>query len=288
MSDSEETYKSIAVLGIGTVAAPLIEAGLLANNASVLVITRPSPKARQIPEGAHHAAIDYTDVSALTAAFRKHSVEVVVSTVNHEALDVQPAVAEAAKKAGVKLFVPSEYGLPSAGHTEGVLLVKSRFVDSLVAAGLPYARLYVGGFIEWIPYLFAINETGKFNIIGEGKAPATFTAISDIAGFLAYVLTHLPPSQLHNVSFRIQGERKTPRELAALYGDKAPLVEISEFPPSVKDGAFRKFLQVAFNAGFASTGYDAAEGKDDEKRAGSSNSLWPGHQWKTVKEVLNL
>ncbi|KAH7928779.1 NAD(P)-binding protein [Leucogyrophana mollusca] len=285
---SEATYKSIAVLGVGTVAIPLIKE-LLANGASVLIITRPSPKARQIPEGAHHAAIDYTDVSALTAAFRKHGVEVVVSTINHEALDAQPPVAEAAKNAGVKLFVPSEYGLPTAGHTEGILGVKSRFVDSLVAAGLPYARLYVGGFIDSIPYLLALDETGKLNIIGEGRTSATVTAqIDSASGFLAYVLTHLPPSQLHNVTFRIQGERKTLRELASLYGDKVPVVEISEFPPSVKDGAFRAYLQAAFNSGAASTGFDAAEGKDDEQRAGSSNSLWPGHQWRTVKEVLSL
>ncbi|KAH7927667.1 NAD(P)-binding protein [Leucogyrophana mollusca] len=285
---SEATYKSIAVLGIGTVATPLIKAGLLAHNASVLVITRPSSTARQIPEGAHHTAIDYADVSALAAAFRQHGVEVVVSTINHENLDAQPPAAEAAKKAGVKLFVPSEYGLPTAGHTEGILGAKSRFVDSLVAAGLPYARLYVGIFIEWIPFFFGLDETGKLNIVGEGKTPATFTAVSDIAGFLAYVLTHLSPSQLHNATFRIQGERRTPRELAALYGDKVPVVQISEFPLSVKNGAFRTYLQVAFNSGAGSTGFDAAEGKDDEKRAGSSNSLWPGHQWRTVKEVLNL
>ncbi|KAH7928778.1 NAD(P)-binding protein [Leucogyrophana mollusca] len=284
---SEATYKSIAVLGIGTVANPLIKE-LLANGASVLVITRPSSKARQIPEGAHHTAIDYTDAPALTAAFRKHGVEVVVSTINHGALDAQPPAAEAAKEAGVKLFVPSEYGPPTAGHTEGIGGMKSRFADFLVATGLPYTRLYVGVFIDWIPYLFALDETGKLNIIGEGSSPATVTAVSDITGFLAYVLTHLPPSQLHNATFRIQGERKTLRELAALYGDRVPVVDISEFPSSVKNGAPRAVLQAIFNSGIGSTGFDAAEGKDDEQRAGSSNSLWPGHQWRTVKEVLNL
>ncbi|KAH7923756.1 NAD(P)-binding protein [Leucogyrophana mollusca] len=284
---TETTYKSFAVLGAGTVATPLIKE-LLTHNASVLVVTRPSARARVLPVGAKHAAIDYADIDALATAFRENNVEVIVSTINHDNLEAQPPTAEAAKKANVKLYVPSEYGLPTAGHTEGLLGVKNRFAESLVAADLPFARLYVGNFADWIPYLFALSETGKLNIVGEGTTRGSFTAVSDITGFLAYVLTHLQPSQLHNATFRIEGDRKSLMELASLYGDKVPVARISEFPATVENGPLRAWLQSAVNSGIASTGFDAVKGKDDEDLARSSHSLWPGHQWKSAKEVLNL
>ncbi|KAH7913355.1 hypothetical protein BJ138DRAFT_1134145 [Hygrophoropsis aurantiaca] len=284
---SATPYKSIAVLGLGTVATPLVKE-LLGHGASVLVITRPSSTSRNVPEGAQHAAIDYSNVSALTDAFRKHNVEVVVSTVNHNSINTQPPTAEAAKRAGVKLYVPSEYGLASGGQTQGVLGEKSRFIDSLVAADIPYLRLYVGGFIEWIPFLLGLPETGKLNIIGEGTTRGSFTALDDIAGFLAYILTHTPPSQLHNATLRIQGDRKSLREIAALYDGKVEIAQIAEFPADIPEAGLRTFLQKEFEVGVGSTGFDAAKGRDDEQLAGSSNSLWRGQQWKTVKEVLNL
>lgn len=40
--------------------------------------------------------------------------------------------------------------------------------------------------------------------------------------------------------------------------------------------------------GAGSTGWDATAGKEGKDKAGSSNGLWEGHHWKTIREVLNL
>ena len=52
-------------------------------------------------------------------------MEVVISALAFGALPAQRTIADAAKEAGVKLFVPSEYGMPTEGGKEGVTVIKS-------------------------------------------------------------------------------------------------------------------------------------------------------------------
>ena len=74
-------------------------------------------------------AVDFTDPPALTEQFRLHNCEVIISAINHDYLEVQASTLEAAKNAGVKLYVPSEYGIPSEGQ-DGILGRKSEFVGT--------------------------------------------------------------------------------------------------------------------------------------------------------------
>jgi hypothetical protein len=43
---------------------------------------------------------------------------------------------------------------------------------------------------------------------GDGNQQISFTARTDIARFVSYVLTHLPPEQLKNRGFAIAGDNK--------------------------------------------------------------------------------
>ncbi|KAH7887988.1 hypothetical protein F5I97DRAFT_1926387 [Phlebopus sp. FC_14] len=281
---SQNTFKSFAVLGAGTIGVPLVEE-LLANGASVVVMTRPSSKHRSFPAGAKHVTVDFTDIPALTAHFREHNVEVVVSAINQEHLDVQLPSAEAAKSVGVKLYVASEYGLPSEGHKESLLAAKSEFIEYLRAMRLPYLRLYVGLFMEFIPEVLALEYNGRANLTGKGDKGGSVTAISDAAGYLAYVLTHAPPGDLENRTFRIQGERMSLRDMAALYGEKVQVVHIPRFPDDLQGAWLKGYLQSQFDAGSASVTYSALTDTDVQKL---DNDLWPGHRWKTAKEDLGL
>ncbi|KDQ14394.1 hypothetical protein BOTBODRAFT_174875 [Botryobasidium botryosum FD-172 SS1] len=262
-------YTSFAVIGAGLIGGPIVQ-NLIDNGASVVVIARPgSSTANKLPAGAKSAVVDLKSASALAAAFREHKVEVVVSTVGHPGLPTQPVIADGAKAAGVKLFVPSEFGVPTDGYTEGDLGVKSKFASYLAEIGLPSARIFNGLFIDFIPWAAEI-DSGKFKILGKGESKVTVTAAEDIAGFTAYILTNLPPSKLQNAAFRIQGAYVTLREVAALYGDAYPIEHVDKF-----EDAFKTGLQSVIESGAATTG-------------GTSNELWEGHQWKGIKEVLKL
>lgn len=86
-------------------------------------MTRPGYK-RILPAGAKKATADLHDVDTVAALLKEHNVEVVISTVPHTpgGYAVQPALGDAAKKAGVKLFAPSEFGMPTDGHMKPGLL----------------------------------------------------------------------------------------------------------------------------------------------------------------------
>jgi hypothetical protein len=49
-------------------------------------------------------------------------------------------------------------------------------------------------------------KEGKI-VMGEGLAPVSTTSINDVARFAAHILTALPPAQLENAKFRIEGDR---------------------------------------------------------------------------------
>lgn len=58
--------------------------------------------------------VDYSNGTELEAALKGH--EVVISTFAEAGVVVQPGLAKAAKAAGIKLFVPSEYGFVRLIH----------------------------------------------------------------------------------------------------------------------------------------------------------------------------
>ena len=92
--------------------------------------------------------VDYSNDESIKHALT--GVDVVISTVSIPALDVQGKIAAAAKEAGVKLFVPSEFGGITEGETKGLFAVKANLQGQLKALGLPYVLFYTGPFADYI------------------------------------------------------------------------------------------------------------------------------------------
>ena len=97
--------------------------------------------------------VDYSNDESVKQALT--GVDVVISTVATPALNAQVKIAAAAKEAGVKLFVPSEFGGDPEGSTDGVLGVKANILNQLKDLGIPYAAFYTGPFMDyvWISYV---------------------------------------------------------------------------------------------------------------------------------------
>jgi hypothetical protein len=275
-------YQRFAVIGVGAVGLAVSKA-LLERNAFVLIITRPgsSTPTSSFPANANLAAVDITDVTALASVLRANDTEVVISAIGIAGLSTQHIQGDAAKAAGVKLFVPSEFGFPSIGREGHTLQLKDRFAVYLRSIGLPSARLFNGGLMEWIPFLVLLDKTGKFHITKGSDKGVSWTATADVAGFLAHVLVSFPPSELADSIFRIEGEHASLDDIAAMYGDKVEIVQ-----DTFAGDAFRTYMFAEIEKGMGSTGWDFATGKD--LGPGSSNVLWAGHKWKGIKEILNL
>ncbi|KZP04207.1 NAD(P)-binding protein [Athelia psychrophila] len=267
-------YKNVAVIGAGVIGTPIVKA-LLQEGVNVIVVSRPaSPSGKDLPAGAKVVAIDYTDVSALAALFKEHATEVVISTVSFQALGHQHGLGDAAKQAGVKLFVPSEFGVDTAEYNEALQNVKTELAAHLKNIGLPSARIFNGLFTTFLPWLLTV-DTGKIRLIGKGDQKFSATHPDDIAGFLAYILTHLPESELHDKVFRLEGERATINEVIEHYGGKYPVEHVD----AISDDAVKTLLQTLIDHGQALA---------VEEGEATSNALWTGHAWKGVKESLGL
>lgn len=119
---------------------------LASSGASVTILSRSTDT--KAPAGAKVVSVDYASESSLVSAVS--NVEVVISTLSGGGFAVQPALAQASKKAGVKLFVPSEFGIDTTLITQGFLLGKKNFHQALRDLGLPYLLVSNGPFLDTV------------------------------------------------------------------------------------------------------------------------------------------
>ncbi|KAJ7864799.1 hypothetical protein B0H14DRAFT_3602176 [Mycena olivaceomarginata] len=278
------TCKSFAVGGGGKLGIPIVNA-LAAQNVAVVLLSRSGLDAsKALPAGVTVATVDTTDAAAVAAVFEQHQVEVVISTITTAAVGAQTVLVDAAKRAGVKLFAPSEFGMSTEGDSKNP---KNKIIEYTKAAGVPYARFFNGMITEFLPFLIGFDKDHrKITLVGRGDAAVSFTSIADIAGFVAHVLTTLPPSELPNRTFRVQGDRATMNELGPIF--KAEVQHTDKIAGPM--GEFKTMMLLLTDTGVGSTGWDAemkAE-KSGSEAAGSANALRPGHHWRSIKEVHNM
>ena len=160
-------FKNFAVVGAGALGNFIINQ-LLKDKAAgtvndVVVLSRQASStsaldapADQLSQGSNTTVgsaaklitVDYSNKESIKKALT--GVDVVISTISGMALGVQPKIAEAAKEVGVKLFVPSEFGGPTEGATEGLFGAKANIQEQLKAIGIPYALFYTGPFADYL------------------------------------------------------------------------------------------------------------------------------------------
>ncbi|KAH8999534.1 NAD-P-binding protein [Lactarius akahatsu] len=175
-------YKNFAVVGAGAIGSFIVRQLLVEKAAGTVndVVgskTTVDPAAKLIP-------VDYLN---------KESVKKALTGVVRTALGLQPRIAQAAKEVGVKLFVPSEFGGPTKGETEGLFGEKGKIEEQLKAIGIPYALFYTGGFADslWVPHLDLDVTSGKVSVGSDGSNPMPFTSRLDIARYLSYSLNEI-------------------------------------------------------------------------------------------------
>lgn len=105
-----------------------------------------------------------------------------------------------------------------------------------------------------------------------------------LPGFFAHVLTTLPPSELNDKIFRIEGERATLLKVASILN--APIEFVQKVPGDTS--GLLSLLSTKFEEGKPYTSWSPADEKDIEGEEGNHNHLWTGHKWKSIKQALDL
>jgi hypothetical protein len=98
------------------------------------------------------------DAAASDAADHLHGIDVLISTVGALGIGAQIPLVHSAKKAGVQLFVPAEWGDDSDGRELPILKLKVSVREEARQVGLPFAAFFHGPWSDFLPLVHEIDH----------------------------------------------------------------------------------------------------------------------------------
>ncbi|KAH7025328.1 hypothetical protein B0J12DRAFT_733140 [Macrophomina phaseolina] len=146
--------KNVALLGASGIPGPFILKELLASPLNVTVISRVDSKAT-FPPGTTVIRADYTSPASLRAALANQ--DAVVSLLGHTAYTTTQKLAiDAAAAAGVRRFIPSEFGVDTSSDevVARVPFVRAKrevveYLRGKEGEGLEWTAVITGTFFDW-------------------------------------------------------------------------------------------------------------------------------------------
>ena len=203
---------------------PAILHALLEAGFQVTVLSRhDSPRADTLPAAAAVARVDYASTNALTVALQGH--DAVVSTLGSAAVaTAQPRLIEAAIAAGVRRFLPSEFGGDIANpHVRAITI----FAPTLAAqdalrkeaarkGGMSFTLVCCGLFFDWAIQRGFLMDLKKRSITlyDGGHTIFSTTTLATVGAAVAGVLRR--PVETRNRAVYVQDTSTTLNRLLAM------------------------------------------------------------------------
>ncbi|KAL8860196.1 MAG: hypothetical protein Q9178_003460 [Gyalolechia marmorata] len=230
------TIITVALAGATGNLGPAILDQLLNAGFKVTVLTRTGTN-HSFPSSVHVAHVDYDSLDSLTDALQGH--DAVVSTLATVAIAVQLRLVQAAAKAHVKRFIPSEFGSNTLNQKAAALpvfadkvKVQATLAKEASSAGLTYTLICNGPFLDWgIMVGFIMNlKDRSIDLFDGGDRYFSATTIATIGKAVAGVLHH--PEETANRAVYIHDTATTLKKLSAL-GKKATADKPGEWKENV-------------------------------------------------------
>ena len=227
----------------------LVDAGF-----SVTVLTRSRGSANGIPPGVEVVEVDYLSTDSLVRALRNQ--DAVVNTVTTEAVHGQKLVIDASIQAGVKRYIPSDWGALSTDPTVKELPVYAPMSDiqDYVAekarlGQLEFTIFSTGAFLETVismPFAFDFaNRTAE--VYDNGKHPFSTTSLASIGRAVAGGLRNAEATK--NRVVYIHDLVVTQAQLVALAKKYSPPGEKWTETAVDSEAEFQKILSVIHSRG---------------------------------------
>jgi len=143
-------------------------------------------------------------------------IDVVISTLSGGGFGTQFGLLNAAKEAGVKRFVPSEFGIDLTRTSQPLFGPKKALREELKKGGIEYTLIVTGFFYETTfgPHMGFNAANGTVVVFGDGSQKVTLTSTRDFTRVLPKVL-HDPRSK--NAEVHLTGETLTYTQLVDKY-----------------------------------------------------------------------
>jgi uncharacterized protein YbjT (DUF2867 family) len=201
--------KANTIQAAGALGKPVLDAIVNSGKFTVTVLVRSTSKTT-FPSTVKTVVVDYNDVASLTEAFKGQ--DAVVSTVGAPGLQGQTIAIDAAIAAGVKRFLPSEFGsdtgnpkakqLPIFGYKVNV----NNYVEEKAAANPDFSYTLVrnGAFLDWgLENSFVLDlKSGKPRIFDGGDQLWSTTTLKSVGQAVVGVLEH--PDETKNRAVYVQ------------------------------------------------------------------------------------
>ncbi|KAF2115877.1 hypothetical protein BDV96DRAFT_545701 [Lophiotrema nucula] len=276
--------KSVAIAGASGTLGPHVLKALIDAKFQVKILTR-SKKPGEFDAGVDVVEVDFTSVESLTAALK--GIDAVVSTVAGMAIKTQTVLIDAATVAGVKRFIPSEYGSVTTNPKveafplyENVFQIKHHLQEKANSGQLTWTVLACGAFLE---FLFAAGAAGlldfadrKATLFDEGDNRLSSTSLATAGKAIAGILKNseatknrvvkvseviLTQNQLLKIAEGLRPEDKWEiSKVAASAVLKEGLVEFS-----AGDFSFPVISKIIKGTGFAGETYGSAYDETDNE-----------------------
>ncbi|KAF4464319.1 Nmra-like family [Fusarium albosuccineum] len=291
--------------GFGGLGRAIVEAVLARGDREVFVLTR---KERQSPfPNAQVAAVDYSDVVALTSLLEKNNVHTVISVVNNITGDnssEMDLIRAADRSNATKRFIPSYFGAHySTEQYESfppAMAKKSALVE-LESSSLEWTTIYNGYFLDYfgIPKvksyiddiaLFIDMPENTAVIPGSGEVPVVFTHTFDVAKFVAALLDSAKwPREVHIIGDRLTWNEmlKLAEEFRVTY-DSAEKLEsgsMTELPSHQKVYALYPKQQLHYIP--TAFGLNCERGQANFDPSTAFNKEFPDMKPRTAREVMS-
>ncbi|KAK3628497.1 hypothetical protein LTR56_018542 [Elasticomyces elasticus] len=214
------SIKRVVLVGAnGVVGAPVLQE-LLKNNYDVTVFTRPS-STHKFPSNVQVLNVDYEDVAGLTKALQNQ--DALISTIGFGGAPLQKNLVDAAIAAGVKRFLPSEYGCDTENKRVRVLPifppkleVVAYLEEKTKGTATSYTCVMTNAFLDWGLVNFGLLldlPAKKIQRWDGGDAPVTANSVDFIARGIVSVLQHLDETK--NRAVRLNDAVITQNQLLA-------------------------------------------------------------------------
>jgi uncharacterized protein YbjT (DUF2867 family) len=216
-----EFYKTVAIVGAsGDLGAPVLARLLESNAIKVRVLKRASSKATY-PSGVETVDVDFSSIESLTKAL--HGQDALISTLAMAALGDQITLIDAAIAAGVKRFLPSEFGSNlEVPHVRKLPVFADKvkvhdYLQKKAAEGLiSYTSFYNNAFLDWgVEKNFLIDAVNSsLTLYDDGEAEWSATTLASVAEGVLGVITH--PVETRNRAVYVHDTVLTQNKLLAL------------------------------------------------------------------------
>ncbi|KAF5008655.1 hypothetical protein FDECE_5067 [Fusarium decemcellulare] len=218
--------KKVALLGKGMLGSAVLEE-LTKAGFTVTLISRKPQSDNNLPAGVSFAHVDYSSIDSLVGALRGH--DAAVATLGPEATPTQTNIIDACIQAGIKRYIPSDFGSSTTDPNARDFPVYGPYVriqdylkEKARSGTLEYTIFSIGMFMEFVVNTPAIVDatTHSAQIYDQGDQPFSATSVGSIGKAITGSLKN--PEATKNKNLFIHDALLTQNKVLALAKEASP------------------------------------------------------------------